>query len=176
MLAQGRELSGKTLGLVGFGQIGRVTAAKAIALGMKVVAHDPAIDASDRVWRSTGVEALALEALLARSDAVSLHVPLVPSTRGLLGRERLGAMKRGAILINSARGGIVDEAALAQALFEGRVGAAAIDCFDSEPLPAGSPLADAPNVILTPHIAGVTVESNERVSALVAERVAQALR
>jgi (S)-sulfolactate dehydrogenase len=116
-----------------------------------------------------------LEALLSQSDVVSLHIPLTPQTRGLLGAERLGLMKRDAVLINTARGGIVDEAALAGMLKEGRLGGAALDVFDQEPLAAGSPLAGAPRLLLTPHIAGVTVESNERVSALIAERVAEAL-
>jgi len=175
MLSQGRELSGKALGLVGFGGIGQITGRKARALGMRVSGHDPVLGGDAAVWRDNGVEPRALDALLAESDIVSLHVPLTESTRGLFGKERLARMKRGAILINSARGGIIDEAALAQALQEGRLGGAAIDTFADEPLPANSPLADAPNILLTPHIAGVTVESNERVSALIAERVAAAL-
>jgi (S)-sulfolactate dehydrogenase len=175
MLSQGRDLSGKTLGLVGFGGIGRITARKARALGMRVVAHDPLLGSGASAWKESGVEPQGLEALLAASDVVSLHIPLTAATRGLLGRERLGRMKAGAILINTARGGVVDEAALAESLHAGRLGGAAIDVFDEEPLPAGSPLGAAPNVLLTPHIAGVTVESNERVSALIAERVAAAL-
>jgi (S)-sulfolactate dehydrogenase len=175
MLSQGRDLSGKTLGLIGFGGIGRLTARKARALGVRVIAHDPLIGSGAAVWKETSVEPRSLDELLAASDVVSLHIPLTEATRGLLGRERLGRMKRGAILVNTARGGVVDEAALAEALHAGRLGAAAIDVFDEEPLPAASPLCGAPNVLLTPHIAGVTVESNERVSALIAERVAAAL-
>ncbi|HRE15287.1 MAG TPA: NAD(P)-dependent oxidoreductase, partial [Usitatibacteraceae bacterium] len=110
------------------------------------------------------------------SDVVSLHLPLVEATRGLFGAERLSRMKKGSVLVNSARGGIVDEAALARALQEGRLAGAALDVFTEEPLPAGSPLADAPNLILTPHIAGVTQESNERVSGIVANLVAEVLR
>jgi (S)-sulfolactate dehydrogenase len=176
MLAQGREIAGKTLGLVGFGGIGRITARKARALGMRVVASDPALEADAPAFRDAGVEALGLDALLAASDVVSLHLPLVPATRGLIGAERLARMKPGAILVNAARGGIVDEAALARALRSGRLAGAALDVFDREPLAAGSDLADVPNLILTPHIAGVTAESNERVSALIAERVAGCLR
>jgi (S)-sulfolactate dehydrogenase len=175
MLSQGRDLAGKTLGLVGFGGIGQVTAAKARALGMRVIACDPILDSRAPVWRELSVEPCDLDRLLAESDVVSLHVPLTAATRGLLDKERLGRARRGAILINTARGGVVDEAALAEALHEGRLAAAAIDVFDAEPLAAGSPLATAPNILLTPHIAGVTVESNERVSALIAERVAAAL-
>ena len=107
---------------------------------------------------------------------VSLHLPLAGDTRGLIGEARIARMKPGAILVNSARGGIVDEAALAKALAEGRLAGAALDVFEREPLAAGSVLAEAPNVILSPHIAGVTLESNERVSSLIAERVAAFLR
>ncbi len=176
MLSQGHEIAGKTLGLVGFGSIGQVTAAKAKALGIRVVGFDPGIAADDPAWSRHGVERVDLERLLATSDVVSLHVPLVEATRGLLGAERLARMKRGAILVNTARGGIVDEAALAKALHEGHLGGAALDVFDREPFPAGAALADAPNLILTPHIAGVTSESNERVSAIVANLVGEALR
>jgi (S)-sulfolactate dehydrogenase len=174
-LGEGRESAGKTLGLVGFGGIGRLTARLAQALRMKVVAADPAIPADAPVWRETGVAYRGLDDLLAEADAVSLHVPLTQDTRHLITQGRLARMKRGAVLVNTARGGVVDEAALAEALRSGHLGGAALDVFETEPLPAGSPLAGVPNLILTPHTAGVTRESNERVSALVAERVAQAL-
>jgi (S)-sulfolactate dehydrogenase len=175
MLSQGREASGKVLGIVGFGNIGRLTALKAAALGMKVVGHDPEVPGSDAAWASSGVGRRDLVALLEESDVVSLHIPLTPQTRGLLDRARLSRMKKGAIVINTARGGIIDEAALAAMLREGTLGGAALDVFDNEPLAAGSPLVGAPRLLLTPHIAGVTLESNERVSALIADRVAQAL-
>ena len=175
MLSQGREVSGKTIGLVGFGSIGRVTARKVAAMGMRVVAFDPVVPADSPAWAELGVAPLPLDELLARSDVVSLHLPLTDSTRGLIGEARLARMKPGAILINSARGGIVDEAALARALSSGRLGGAALDVFDREPLAAGSVLAEAPNLILTPHVAGVTLESNERVSGIIAERVASFL-
>jgi len=175
MLSQGRDLTGKVLGLIGFGGIGRLTARKITPLGVRVIAHDPLLGPDAPAWKEQRVERRTLEQLLAESDVVSLHLPLTPSTRNLLNAERLALMKRGAILINTARGGVVDEGALAAALQEGRLGAAALDVFDEEPLPAGNPLGSAPNVLLTPHIAGVTIESNERVSALIAERVAAAL-
>jgi (S)-sulfolactate dehydrogenase len=171
MLSQGREVAGKTLGLVGFGSIGRVTARKAAAMGMRVVAFDPAVAAGSPSWAEHGATPLGLDELLARADVVSLHLPLTDTTRGLLDEARLARMKPGAILVNSARGGIVDEAALAKALAAGRLGGAALDVFDREPLVAGSVLADAPNLILTPHVAGVTLESNERVSSIIAGRV-----
>jgi (S)-sulfolactate dehydrogenase len=176
MLSQGREISGKTLGLVGFGNIGQVTARKAAALGVRVIAFDPAIAASSPLWREFGATPCGLDELLAQADIVSLHLPLVEATRNLIDEARLARMKPGAILVNSARGGIVDEAAVARALRAGRLAGAALDVFTEEPLPAGSVLADAPNLILTPHIAGVTRESNERVSSLIAERVAARLR
>ena len=176
MLSQGREIAGKTLGLVGFGSIGQVTGAKARALGMNVVACDPGVPGGSPAWRERGVLPLSLDALLAESDVVSLHLPLTEASRGLLNATRLANMKKGAVLVNSARGGIVEEAALAQALREGRIAAAALDVFDREPLAKGSALESAPNLLLTPHIAGVTIESNERVSSFVAERVALVLR
>ena len=175
LLSEGRETAGKTLGLVGFGGIGRLTATLAKALGMRVIAHDPMLDAGAAVWRDSGVAPCSLDELLRTADAVSLHVPLTASTRKLMDERRIGMMKPQAVLINTARGGIVDEAALAHALREGRLGGAALDVFEHEPLAAGSSLAGAPNLVLTPHIAGVTRESNERVSAMIAERVAERL-
>ncbi len=174
-LSQGREAAGKVLGIVGFGSIGRLTARKAAALGMRIVGFDPMISRADPAWRADGTEPMGLDDLLAAADVISLHLPLTPETRGLLDAVRLTRMKRDAVLINTARGGIVDEAVLAAMLREGRLGGAAIDVFEIEPLAAGSPLAGAPRLLLTPHIAGVTLEANERVSALIAERVAQAL-
>lgn len=172
---EGREISGKTLGIVGFGGIGRLTAKLAQALGMRVIAADAMIAASSPLWRDSGVAPYELDGLLAESDAVTLHVPLTPDTRGLFDAARIARMKPDAVLVNSARGGIVDEAALAAALRAGRLGGAALDVFEHEPLPAGSPLAGVPNLILTPHVAGVTRESNARVSAMVADKVAEAL-
>jgi (S)-sulfolactate dehydrogenase len=174
-LSDGRESAGKTLGLVGFGGIGQLAARLARALGMRVVAYDPLLPADAPAWQETGAARMSLEELLAQADAVSLHVPLTDATHGLLNTARIAAMKPGAVLVNTARGGIVDEAALAQALRDGRLGGAALDVFEHEPLAAGSPLAGAPNLILTPHIAGVTRESNQRVSSLIASRVAATL-
>jgi (S)-sulfolactate dehydrogenase len=173
--SEGAELSGKLLGLVGFGAIGQVTARKARGLGLRVAAHDPLLAPDAPAWRETGAIRLALDELVAQADIVSLHLPLDASTRNLFDRARLERMKPGAVLVNTARGGIVDEGALAELVRAGRIGGAAIDVFAEEPLPARSPLAGAPNVLLTPHIAGVTRESNQRVSSLVAERVAAAL-
>lgn len=175
-LSNGRETGEKTLGLIGFGGIGRLTAQLAQALGMTVIAYDPAVAADDPVWRETGVQPRSMEAALAEADVVSLHVPLVESTRNLINAERLAAMKAGAILINTARGGIVDESALADSLRAGHLGGAALDVFADEPLPASPIFEGIPNLVLTPHIAGVTAESNTRVSELIAQRVSEALK
>jgi (S)-sulfolactate dehydrogenase len=171
-LSNGRELFGKTLGLIGFGGIGQLTASLAHALGVAVIAHDPMIAPDAPIWKKSGTKPKTLDELLAQADIVSLHVPLTDQTRNLIDKNALSKMKAGAILINTARGGIIDEAALGNALRSGHLGGAAIDVFHQEPLPVGNVLADAPNLILTPHIAGVTTESNTRVSALIAERVA----
>jgi (S)-sulfolactate dehydrogenase len=174
-LSQGRELAAKTLGVVGFGGIGRLTAGRAQALGMQVIAFDAQLPADAPVWAEEHTIPRPFDAVLREADIVTLHVPLTPQTRGLIDARRLASMKTDAILINTARGGIVDEAALAAALKAGRLGGAALDVFDQEPLPAGTPLADCPNLILTPHIAGITRESNVRVSTLIAEKVAAEL-
>jgi (S)-sulfolactate dehydrogenase len=170
----GREIAGKRMGLVGFGAIARDAARHARALGMTVAAYDPYVPAGD-AWQS--IEKLELDALLSTSDVISIHLPLTPETRGLIGEAAFARMKPDAILINAARGGIMDEAALVAALKGGRLGGAALDVFEQEPLKAdGAKLfAGTPNLILTPHIAGNTVESNGRVSGLVAERVMAAL-
>jgi (S)-sulfolactate dehydrogenase len=175
MLSNGRELAGKTLGLIGFGGIGRLTGRLARALGMRTVAHDPQVSADSTVWRDEATPARALDALAAEAHVVSLHVPLTAHTRHLIDASRLAKMKPDAILVDTSRGGVVDERALAAALRERRLGGAALDVFEHEPLAADSVLAGCPNLLLTPHIAGVTRESNERVSSLIAARVATAL-
>lgn len=172
-LSQGRELGGGILGLVGYGGIGQLTARLAQSLGMTIVAYDPHLP--EEIFLRSGAERLALDALLQCADVVSLHLPLTAETRNLFSAQRLAAMKPGAVLINTARGGIVDERALAQALCSGHLSGAALDVFEAEPLSDDSPLRDAPNLLLTPHIAGVTVESNQRVSSMIAERIAEFL-
>ncbi|MEM8989373.1 MAG: hydroxyacid dehydrogenase [Pseudomonadota bacterium] len=171
----GHEVAGKTLGLIGYGAIARQVAARAQALGMEIAASDPHLPADDPAWAD--VTRLGLSDLLAQADAVSLHVPLTAETRHLLGAEAIAAMKPGAVLVNAARGGVVDEAALIEALGARQLGGAAVDVFETEPLSAaaGARFDGAPNLILTPHIAGVTVEANARVSHLIADRVLQHL-
>ncbi len=171
----GRELAGKTMGLVGLGAIARLVKEKALALGMTVAAHDPYVPNGDHAWDR--VRQLPLPALFAAADVVSLHVPLTDGTRNLVDAGMLARMRPDAVLINAARGGIVDEPALAAALKAGRLAGAALDVFASEPLTreAAAVFDGAPNLILTPHIAGVTVESNARVSTLIAAKVLDAL-
>jgi (S)-sulfolactate dehydrogenase len=171
MTTIGREVSGKTLGLIGLGGIARETAVRARALGMTIVAFDPLLPADHAAWQLA--RSVGFEALLAESDVVSLHVPLTPATRNMIGPAQLAALRPGSVLINAARGGVVDEAALIEALRSGRLGGAALDVFEHEPLDAarGSAFADLPNLLLTPHIAGVTEESNVRVSEVTARAV-----
>ncbi len=174
-LGNGREIGGKTLGLIGFGFIGQLTAGLARGVGMNVLAFDAMMDRDHRAFLRGVARPSGLAELVAASDVISLHVPLVDSTRGLFNAERIGAMKKGAVLINTSRGGIVDEPALAAALRSGHLGGAALDVFETEPLPAGTVFADCPNLVLTPHIAGVSAESNERVSFMIAEKVLEGL-
>ncbi|HEX7125541.1 MAG TPA: NAD(P)-dependent oxidoreductase [Thermodesulfobacteriota bacterium] len=169
------DLDGKVIGIVGMGRIGRLVARKAsAAFDMRVLGYDPLL-APDAI-RAAGAEpAPDLDALLAAADVVSLHVPLAPATRGLLGREALARMKPSAILVNTSRGGIVDEAALAEALAAGRLLGAAIDVFDEEPVPAGHPLLALPNVLVTPHAAALTAECAMRMAVAAADGLAEAL-
>lgn len=172
----GREISGKTLGLVGFGGIAREVLRLSKPFAMPVIAHDPHLPADHPAWGEA--EAASLPDLLSRADVVSLHLPLTPETKGLIGAEAVAGMKPDAVLINTARGGVLDKNAVAEALRTGKLGGAALDVFESEPLnaEAGAAFADTPNLILTPHIGGVTQESNVRVSALIAERVLDCLQ
>ena len=172
----GGEVSGRTLGLIGLGAIARETAHRARAMGMNIVAHDPHLAPGHDAWRLAARR--ELEALLAEADVVSLHVPLTTETRHMLGTGNLARMKRGAILVNAARGGVVDEAALAETLRSGHLGGAALDVFEREPLDAAGAqvFAGVPNLLLTPHIAGVTEESNVRVSDVTARAVLAELR
>jgi (S)-sulfolactate dehydrogenase len=167
----GREIAGKRLGLVGFGGIARETAKRAAALGMNVAAYDPYVPGDSPAF--AGASRLDLDALLGSADVLSLHVPLTPETRHMIDAGALARMKPDAVLVNAARGGVVDEPALAAALRAGRLAGAALDVFETEPLGAdrGALFAGLANVILTPHVAGVTVESNVRVSRVTVENV-----
>lgn len=170
----GHEAQGAVLGLVGFGSIARATAERGRALGMRIAAYDPHLPADDPAW-TAAEHHQSIEGLLAVSDAVSIHVPLTRETQGLIDAEALSVMKPSAILVNTARGGIVDEAALADALRGGRLAGAALDVFAEEPLKDGTHFRNLPNFIATPHIAGVTHECNRRISWMTVESVAKAL-
>ena len=174
-LGAGHEVEGATLGIVGFGSIGQIVAAKARALGFKILAFDDYLPPDHPAWADVG--RVTLDALLAGSQVVTLHCPLTAETRGLIGAPQLATLRKGAVLINTARGGIVDEAALAAALRSGHLGGAAVDVFAQEPIDTatGALFAGIQNVILTPHIAGVTAEANTRISTITAENVRRVL-
>jgi len=158
----GSELSGKTMGIIGLGKVGGIVNRVCQALGMKVLVHDPFIN--PKRAKDLDVELRDVDSLLRNADIVSLHVPLTDDTRGLINAERLSLMKKTARIVNCARGGVVDEEALAEALKEGTIAGAALDVFASEPLPAESPVRSLPNAILTPHLGASTDEAQEKVS------------
>ena len=165
----GTELAGKVVGIIGFGTIGRLVAARCRALKMVVVGHDPFV--TESTFAEHGVAVRDLDALLAEADYVSLHCPVTDDTRGLLDARRLHLMKADARLINCARGGLVDEAALAAALTNEELGGAALDVFASEP-PGDSPILDAPNVVFTPHLGASTHEAQAAVGTEIASQIA----
>jgi D-3-phosphoglycerate dehydrogenase len=165
---QGTQLLGKRLGIIGAGQVGKQVAEMALAVGLDVTAFDPYL--SSETWTSNGLRQIGLDELIETSDIVTLHVPLMEETRGLLGQAELARMKPGAFVINCARGGLVDERALADALAEGRLGGAALDVFVDEPV-QDSPLLGAPNLILTPHVAASTREAQDQVAVDIAAQV-----
>ena len=168
----GVELYGKTLGLIGCGNIGSIVADRALGLHMKVITYDPYLTAERAV--QLGVEKVELDELLARADVISLHVPLTESTRNILSEETLAKTKRGVIVLNVARGGLVDEAALRRLLESGHVGAAAFDVFSVEPA-TENVLFGAPNFIATPHLGASTVEAQENVARQIAEQMSDFL-
>ncbi len=167
------RLAGRVLGLVGFGNIPRALAPKAKAFGLRVVTHDPYV--SQQALAAAGVESVSFDRLLEISDFVSIHAPLMPATRGLFNAEVFGKMKTGALLINTARGPLVDEDALVSALDSGRLGGAALDVVAVEPLPKDSRLIGRDNVILTPHTAFYSVEALNELQTKCAADVARVL-
>ncbi len=168
----GRELRGLTLGIVGMGKIGLAVAARAQAMEMRLLGSDPFVGAPAAA--SYGIELVDLGELLEQADVITLHVPLNDTTRGMIGSRELGRMKPDALLVNVARGGLVDEAALAAALRDGRLGGAAVDVFEHEP-PNDSPLVGAPNLVATPHLGASTREAQAKAGVEVAEQVLDAL-
>ncbi|WP_188203212.1 hydroxyacid dehydrogenase [Thermococcus camini] len=172
--AMGIELEGKTIGVVGFGRIGYEVARIAHALGMKVLLYDPY--PNEERAKEVGGTFASLEDLLRESDVVTLHVPLIDATYHLINEERLKLMKPTAILINAARGAVVDTGALVKALQEGWIAGAGLDVFEEEPLPKDHPLTKLDNVVLTPHIGASTVEAQMRAGVQVAEQIVEALK
>ena len=162
----GDDVGGKTLGIIGLGRIGKAVARRAAGFNMRVLAHTPHPSPN-----SPSVEFVPLEKLLAECDFVSLHAALTPATRGMIGEAQLRQMKSGSYLINTARGALVDEAALLRALGEGRIAGAALDVFTTEPLPAQSPLRSAPNLLLSPHQSSFARGTGERVSLTAAQAI-----
>jgi len=163
----GLEVNGRTLGVVGLGFVGREVARLGVAFGCRVLGHDPDPAAAPHL---AGVERVDLDRALVDADLVALHAPLVPATRHLVDAARLARMKKGVFVVNAARGGLIDELALAAALESGHVGGAALDVFEEEP-PKSSPLFALPNVVLTPHLGAATAEAQERAALMAAEAV-----
>jgi D-3-phosphoglycerate dehydrogenase len=170
---QGVELRGKTLGVIGAGRIGWEVAQRCRAFGMDVIVYDPYL-AADRI-EELHPHLVSLDRLIEGADVISLHVPLNAETRGLIGEEALTRMKNGAFVLNVSRGGVVDEAALARALHEGRIAGAGLDVYEHEPIGPDSPLLDAPNLVLTPHLGASTKEAQIQVALEVARNIRSAL-
>ncbi|MCV7315814.1 phosphoglycerate dehydrogenase [Mycolicibacillus parakoreensis] len=168
----GTEIYGHTVGVVGLGRIGQLVASRLAAFGAHIIAYDPYV--SSALAAQLGIELLDLDELLGRADFISVHLPKTPETAGLIGREALTRIRPGAIIVNAARGGLVDEAALAEAITDGRVRAAGIDVFATEPC-TDSPLFDLPQVVVTPHLGASTAEAQDRAGTDVAESVKLAL-
>jgi D-3-phosphoglycerate dehydrogenase / 2-oxoglutarate reductase len=169
----GVELFGKTLGVLGLGKVGREVAARARAFGMAVIGYDPVL--SEEVAARLGITLVPIPAVLERSDLITLHLPLTPETRHLIGRDQIARCRDGVRFINVARGGIIDESALVEALRAGKVAGAALDVFENEP-PAGSPLLELESTVVTPHLGASTQEAQEKVAARIAEQIAGYLK
>ena len=169
--SSGSEVYGKTLGLIGFGDIAQKTRDLALGLGMKTVAYDPYLDKDSNVWKET--KNLDLDNLLSISDIISLHIPLSKETKNLIDEKKLRLIKNSSVIINAARGGVIDENQLAKLLKENKIGGAALDVFNEEPVnkECAKKFEGINNLILTPHIGGVTKESNERVSEMIAKKI-----
>ncbi|MET8764540.1 phosphoglycerate dehydrogenase [Lentzea sp. NPDC004782] len=168
----GVELNGKTVGVVGLGKIGQLFAQRIAAFGTTLIAYDPYVSAQRAA--QLGIELVTLEELLERADAISIHLPKTPETKGLIGAEQLAKAKRGVIIVNAARGGLIDEEALAEAVKEGQVGGAGVDVFSTEPT-TESPLFNVPGIVVTPHLGASTTEAQDRAGTDVAKSVALAL-
>ncbi len=170
----GFEIQGKTIGIIGFGRIGYILGKKAKCLGMKVLAYDVFMDRAKKFMDEAGVEASTLDKIYSECDFISVHVPLLPSTKHMISTDQFNAMKKGAYVINAARGGVIDEAALNVALDEEKIGGAALDCFESEPKP-NEELVCRLNVVCTPHIGAGSVEASIGNSTIIAEKLTKFL-
>ena len=170
----GVELNGSIVGLIGFGAIGRRVARVLIAFGAEVLVYDPFVDAAD--IEEAGGNRVKLDELLGRSRVVSLHARLSPDTRDMIGAHEISRMPRGSVLVNTARGGLLDYEALYDALESGHLGAAALDVYPEEPVPENSRLLEAPRLVLSPHIAGATQETAMRAARIAAEEVGRYVR
>jgi D-3-phosphoglycerate dehydrogenase / 2-oxoglutarate reductase len=168
----GQELRGKTLGIIGLGKIGMTVADRARAMEMDLLGNDPFV--TEEAATQHGIRLVPLDVILERADVLTIHVPLTHATRGMIGADQLARMKPTALLVNVARGGVVDEQALASALRDGRLAGAAVDVFESEP-PSGSPLLDAPHTVLTPHLGASTEEAQTRVAVETAQQILDVL-
>lgn len=171
--SEGMELAGRTLGIVGMGAIGKRLAVRAKAFDMKIVAYDPYFDES--FAEKNGILRMELDELLAFADVISLHVPLTEETRHMISAERISRMRDGAIIINTARGGLIDEQAASEAIRSGKLGGMGLDAFEDEPL-VNSPLKDLRNVILTPHTGAHTVEAMQKMATMAVENAIAVLR
>jgi len=169
----GSELRNRTLGIIGLGKIGKAVSRRAAAFEARILAYDPYLAAEQAT--EANARLVGLPELLLRSDIVTVHTPLTDATRGMMGRAQLQAMKPGSFVLNVARGGIIDELALAESLRDGHVAGAAVDVYSSEPMTPDNPLRDAPNVVLTPHLGASTAEAQDRVATEMAEQVLEAL-
>jgi (S)-sulfolactate dehydrogenase len=169
--SSGSEVYGKTLGLIGFGDIAQKTRDLALGLGIKTVAYDPYLEKDSNLWKET--KNLLLDNLLSISDIISLHIPLNKETKNLIDEKKLRLIKNSSVIINTSRGGIIDENSLAKLLKENKIGGAALDVFNKEPINKvnAKKFEGLDNIILTPHIGGVTKESNERVSKMIAKKI-----
>jgi glyoxylate reductase len=170
----GADLTGATLGIIGLGRIGTAVARRAAGFDMRVIAHSPGLD--DEQAQAAGAESVSLDTLLRESDFVSIHCPLNDQTRGLINADTLAQMKHSAILINTARGPIVDQAALYDALRNGVIQAAALDVTDPEPLPTDDPLLTLPNVLIVPHIGSASVRTRDRMAQMAADNLLAGLQ
>ena len=175
-LFTGSELSGKTLGVVGIGRIGTLVAQRAKAFGMNIVAHDKFVDQKASHYTDLDVSFVELDELLAQADYITVHLPLLPSTRKLFNKELFAKMKSSAFFVNTSRGEVVDEAALAEALENGIIAGAGLDVRETEPPTSGDPIIESDKTVLTPHIAAFTNEAQERVVASVCRDSAAVLR